>query len=187
MTTPRIPLVDPATAQGRTRELLSAVEKKLGRVPNMMQALAQSPAALDGYLQWSAALSTASLAPRVREQIALTVGEANGCDYCLSAHSQIGASQGLSQQQIVAARHASADDAKTKAILTLARELVVRRGELRDADLRAARAAGVGDGEIVEVIALTALNIFTNYFNHVANPPIDFPVVRAGDATDKVA
>jgi alkylhydroperoxidase family enzyme len=48
-----------------------------------------------------------------------------------------------------------------------------------DRDLAAVRAAGFDDGAIAEVVAQVALNIFTNYFNHVAGTDIDFPRVPA--------
>jgi hypothetical protein len=69
----------------------------------------------------------------------------------------------------------SAADARTDAILKLARSIVVQRGELSDADLGRARAGGLSDGEIVETVANVALNIFENYMSHVARLPIDFP------------
>lgn len=36
-------------------------------------------------------------------------------------------------------------------------------------------AHGLTDAEIAEIIATTALSIFTNYFNHVAGTAVDFP------------
>ncbi len=169
----RLPLVNPETASGRSKELLETVKKKMGAVPNITRALANSPAALRGYLEFSGALAEASLSARVREQIALAVAEVNGCGYCLSAHSFIGAKLGLDAAAIEDARRSLAGDPKTRAVLGLARELVLRRGELRDADLRTARDAA-------EIVGLVALNLFTNYFNHVAQTPIDFPEVKPG-------
>jgi hypothetical protein len=40
------------------------------------------------------------------------------------------------------------------------------------------RNAGFDDGAIGEVVAHVALNVFTNYFNNVSRPVVDFPVVR---------
>ena len=77
------------TAAGRSKDLLEAVQKKLGRALNMTGAMAAAPAALDGYLQFSGALAKGALPARVREQIALTVAEANGCEYCLAAHTAL--------------------------------------------------------------------------------------------------
>lgn len=175
----RLTLIDPAQAQGPAKTLLDAVGRKLGLVPNMTRAMANSPAALKAYLEFSGALAGASLDARKRELIALAVGEVNGCAYCLAAHTAIGGSLGLPAAALTAARGATSDDAHTAAILRFARELVLRRGLVTDADLRAARAAGVTDAEIAEIVATTALNVFTNWFNHVAETPVDFPPVAA--------
>jgi len=43
----------------------------------------------------------------------------------------------------------------------------------------AARAAGLSDSEIAEVVGNVALNVLTNYFNKAADVDIDFPLVRA--------
>ena len=37
--------------------------------------------------------------------------------------------------------------------------------------------AGYSDAEITEIVSHVALNIFTNYFNHVARTEVDFPKV----------
>lgn len=173
----RLPALDPAGATGKSKTLLDAVQKKLGRVPNLMRTLAQAPAALDAYLAFSGALATGALDPKVREQIALTVAEANLCNYCLAAHTAIGGMVGLSADEVAAARQASASSGKTNAILKLARSIVVNRGEVADSDLATARSAGVSDGEIVETTVHVALNILTNYVNHVAQTVVDFPAV----------
>ena len=57
---------------------------------------------------------------------------------------------------------------------------VVQRGELSDAEFQAARTANLTDAEIVETVANVALNILTNYVNHVAQTVVDFPEVKAG-------
>lgn len=175
----RILPVDPNQAAKKSQELLAAVEKKLGVVPNMMKTMAHSPAVLDAYLSFSAALSATKLSAKLREQIALTVGEVNDCGYCVAAHSFLGGKAGLSPSDVESARRATSADPKSAAILAFARELVLRRGEARDSDLRALRDAGVSDAEITEIVATVALNVFTNWFNHVTDPVIDFPAVPA--------
>ena len=176
---PRLPLIDPANATGAAKPLLDAVGKKLGLVPNMTRAMANSPAVLKAYLEFSGALAGASLSAKTRELVALTVGEVNGCNYCLSAHTAIGGMLGLPGETLLAARQAKSDDPHTDAVLRLARALVLQRGLVSDADLRDARAAGVSDGQIAEIVATVALNVFTNWFNHVAETPVDFPAVEA--------
>ena len=92
----RLKTIDPAAAKGQVKTLLEGVQKKLGKTPNMMRALGNSEAALGGYLAFSQALSQGALSAKAREQIALAVGRQNGCDYCVSAHSALGKSAGLS-------------------------------------------------------------------------------------------
>jgi uncharacterized peroxidase-related enzyme len=171
----RIDKVDANEATGKARELLDGVKAKLGMTPNMLRAMAASPAVLDAYLQFSGALGKGGLSAKAREQIALTVGQANSCDYCLAAHSAIGKIVGLSADQIVDARNGRAIDSKTSAALQLARRIVEARGLVSDADLATARSGGLDDAAIAEVVANVALNLFTNYFNHVAATEVDFP------------
>lgn len=174
----RITQIDPSTATGKTKQLFEAVQQKLGVVPNLFRVLGNAPVALEGYLNFSAALSGGSLSAKVREQIALAVAEGNDCSYCLSAHSFIGNKAGLSEKEIVEARQAGAEKAKTDAILKLALSILVQKGEISDGAFKAARDAGLTDGEIVETVANVVVNIFTNYVNHVARTVVDFPEVK---------
>ena len=175
----RIHQINPQSATGKAKELLDAVQGKLGLVPNMTRAMANSPAVLDGYLSLSGSLSNGALSAKSREQIALAVAQANACDYCLAAHSAIGKMIGLSVDQILDSRRGSSVDPKTDAIIQFARQVVDQRGLVSDASIEHARAAGLDDGAIAEIVANVALNIFTNYFNHVAETEIDFPRVEA--------
>ncbi|MCG3197586.1 MAG: hypothetical protein GHCLOJNM_02073 [bacterium] len=174
--------IDQAT--GKAKELLSGVKAELGRPPNLLQVMANSPAVLDAYLRFSAALQSGELSAKDRERIALAVGEANACEYCLSAHSAIAKSVGLTPDQIVCARQARQEDSRTEALLRFARAVVDHRGEVSDESFEAVRGAGWSDGEIAEVVANVALNIFTNYINHVAGTEIDFPIALPLEATN---
>jgi len=171
----RIQLVDPHRVTGKTRRLLGQVRAKFAFVPNLFRALANAPIALEGYVNFSAALAGGVLDDRIREQIGLAVAESNLCDYCRSAHTFLGQRAGLTSAEIANAIRARAADPKTDVILKLARNIVVQRAEIRDTDLQQARAAGLSDSEIIETVANVALNIFMNYVSHAARLPIDFP------------
>lgn len=174
---PRIQPIHPTEATGKAKDLLNAVQAKIGMTPNLMKTLAHAPAALEGYLNLSGALATGVLDAKFREQLALAVAQANSCEYCLSAHSTIGKMVGLGPDEIAQSRAAHAADAKRDAGLQFAQTLVVQRGLANDADLAAVRQAGFTEAEITEIVAHVALNIFTNYFNHVAQTEVDFPRV----------
>lgn len=174
---PRIQPVDRQTADQGTQKLLDGVEKKLGMVPNLISTMAQSPALAQGYLGLSQGLSGGVISPQLREQIALTVSQTNECNYCLAAHSAIGSSVGLSDDELRDARAGSSPDRKTEAALKFARRIVDQRGFVSDDELAAVRHAGYSDGEIAEIVGHVALTVFTNYFNHVADTEVDFPPV----------
>jgi len=65
---------------------------------------------------------------RVREQIALVVGEANACSYCLAAHTASGKRAGLTEEDMKEARRATSDDEKEQTALVFARKVVQDRG-----------------------------------------------------------
>lgn len=178
----RIQPVKHEQASGKVKEWLDAVKAKLGTAPNMVKTMAQSPAVLEGYLNFDRALAGGRLDARLREQIALISAEVNGCGYCASAHTAIGKMVGLGTDAILAARSGHSSDSKAEAALRFARTVIVNRGEVSDADVQAVRQAGFSDGEIGEIVANIALNIFTNYFNTVAKTEIDFPKVQIGVA-----
>jgi uncharacterized peroxidase-related enzyme len=143
---------------------------------NVLRTMANSPAALRGYLALFEAMSAGILSARLREQIALAVSEANMCQYCVAAHTVAGRRVGLEEAEIRAAREAQAADARVEAALRFARRVVEYRGDLTDEEFEAVRRAGFSDGEIAEIIATVVLTIYTNYFNMVAQTEIDFSV-----------
>ncbi len=165
-----------------SRPILDAVHKQLGVVPNMFRLIAQSPAALQGFAANNGALNR-TLDVKTRERIALAVAQVNGCDYCLSAHSYLGLNLAkISPEEIALNREGDSGDAKAAAAVRLAVKVVRERGHVTNADLKAVRDAGFSDSQIVEIVAVTAENIFTNLLNVVAETDIDFPVVRVTDA-----
>ncbi len=176
----RLEAATPEKATSKTKELFNGIESKLGMVPNMMRTMGNSPAVLEGYLNLSGALGQGTLGAKTGELIALTVAESNACDYCLSAHSFIGEKLvGIDAPTLTAAREGNNKNAKVEAALKFAQALVSKRGAVNDADVKAVKEAGYSDGEVGEIVAHVALNIFTNYFNKTAETVIDFPEVNA--------
>lgn len=175
----RIQPVKVEDTTGKTKELLGAVEKSLGSVPNLFRVVANSPAALDGFLSFSRALKASKLTAKQREQLALVVANDNGCNYCISAHSVLGKLVGLTEEQLEKSAEGRSEDEKTQALLQLARALVRSKGEVSQAEYQQAVEAGITEAEAIEVVAVVAENIFTNYINNFAQTAIDFPLPKA--------
>jgi AhpD family alkylhydroperoxidase len=88
----RLQAIQSDAATGKAKELLDAVQAKLKITPNMTRVMANSPAVLEAYLGFSGALSHGALDAKLREEIALEVGEQNSCQYCASSRRTIPAS-----------------------------------------------------------------------------------------------
>lgn len=162
-----------------SHEILEGINKQLGSVPNIYRLVALSPAALKGFMAQAEALSKGKLSPKIREGISLAIGQFNGCGYCLSAHSFI-STQLLKtdQAEVTANRKATSGDKKTEAALKFAVKVAETKGRVAEQELTKLREAGFDDAEIIEIIQNVTLNIWTNYFNNVAETLIDFPEVK---------
>lgn len=169
-----------AAAPEASRALLEGVKKQLGVAPNLFRMVANSPAALQGYVGLLGALGKGALPVATHERIALAIAEFNACDYCLSAHTYLGKNVAkLDDGEIAANRSGASNDARADAAVRFARKVAQSRGHVSDEDVHAVQAAGYTDGEVVEIVQHVALNTWTNYVNGVARTAIDFPVVTA--------
>lgn len=179
-----MPRIEPQTSpEGTAKELLDGVKGKIGMVPNIYATMAHAPSVLKFALSGSETLGEGALSAGLREQIALTTAGYNGCDYCASAHTKIGEGVGLSTDQTQAALKGQAEDEKAQAALTFTLALLKNRGQVSPSDIEAIKAAGYNDGEVIEIIAATAYNIFTNYFNEAIETEVDFPKVSTNDVS----
>lgn len=168
----RIPAISLENATDASRPTLEGVKKKIGFLPNVFTTLAKAPVALEAYVQASTILGKTSLSAKEKEAVYLATSQVNGCDYCLAAHSLFASKAGLSAQDIGAARQG-----ELNAYAALAQQLTQSRGHLSDEQISAARAAGIDDSKIIEVIALVAVQTLTNYLNNAALTDIDFPAI----------
>ena len=166
-------------SSGMSKQLLESVNAETGFPSNMIRTMAQSPNALDGYLQFKRALAAGKLDPRLREQIALTVAQTNECEYSLMEHTRAAERLGLNDEEIVSSLGGHATNRKAAAALQFARYLA-RTGEAQATDLTG---AGFSEAEIVEIVATVALSAFESYFNNVTNTDLDVLITgRRGKA-----
>lgn len=168
-----VPLIDPEHSTGRAKEIFAGPLK--GQAFNLFKALANAPAALDGYLALTGALSKGVLSAKEREAVALAVAATNQCGYCAAAHTAIGRKAGLSEADTVAARQGTPTDARLAALVRFTRLVQQHRGELPSSEVAAFRLAGFDDAAIVEVFGHIGAHTLTNFFNNFNQTPLDFP------------
>ena len=111
----------------------------------------------------------------MRERIALLTAVINDCGYCVSAHAFRGTKAGLSASELAATQKSPSEPSKSTAALQFIDTLLQQHGLITDADFSRVRSHGWADEEIGEIIAHVALNVFSNYYNHVAIPVLNFP------------
>ena len=177
-TTSRVTLVDPKQAQGDAKVALDQIQAAFGATPAMFRAVANSGAALKSMWGSFGALGSGTIPAKLAEQIAVAVADRNQCDYCLAAHTALGRKAGATAGEMAAAQAGESADPVTAAALRFALKLVEERGQVREAEVEAVRSAGFSDGQIVEILAHVALNLFTNYVNVAFKVPVDFPTVK---------
>jgi uncharacterized peroxidase-related enzyme len=172
---PRLNVITPEQATGQTGELYGAIKSAVGAVPNIYQGVANSPAALGAILQIGKALKEGGLSGAEVEAIRLAVSEANGCDYCLAAHTLLGRQAGLNDTDLVQIRQGRAGNSKLAALVGFVNAVLRPNGALSDAEIQAVKAAGYNDAQITEVLLVIGETTFTNLFNRVHQTPLDFP------------
>ena len=121
----------PSPACRRERQGQAVARRRSSDVrltPNPDKDLATSPAALEGYLNFGAALAGGAFDAKFREQIALTVSQVI-CEYCLAAHVAFRTSARTRAKRQHAIRYARASDPEDEAGLVFAQAIVVNRGE----------------------------------------------------------
>src|ERR1700753_2522012 len=169
-------------APGESQPILDNVHKMLGFVPNLQRLMSISPNALGGWAALMGSLAK-TLDVKTRDGIALAVSEADGCDYCLAAHRYIAGNMAkLAADEIELNREGRSSDPKRQAAVAFAKALIETHGKVSDAQFASVKEAGWTDANIVEMIALAAQFLLTNFMNNAVQTPIDFPEVTPAKA-----
>jgi uncharacterized peroxidase-related enzyme len=175
-----IPGLDDAPAE--SRPILDNVNKRFGFVPNLQRLMSISPNALTGWAGLMTSLAK-TLDVKTRDGIALAVSAADGCDYCLAAHTYIaGNFAKVPPEEIARNRQGMSSDPKREAAIAFAKALIENRGKVSDEEFAAVKAAGWTDANVIEIVALSAQFLLTNFMNNAVQTPIDFPAVEPASA-----
>jgi len=157
-----------------SRETMRAIERKFGFVPNLIGELGAAPAALNAYAALSGLLETTSLTPIEQQLVLAATSIANGCDYCVAAHSMGLKMTGLSQDQIDAIRGGrELADGRLDALRRFTLALVTKRGRPSGSEVQAFLEAGFREAQVLEVLVGVAAKTISNYTNHLADTPLD--------------
>lgn len=162
------------SAPAASKDILVAVQKKFGFIPNLMGELAEVPAALKAYTMLSELLGQTSLSPIEQQIVLAAVSIANGCEYCVAAHSAGLKAAGLSQAQLNALRGGRPlTDQRLQALREFASAIVEHRGWIEQHQLQHFLDAGYRREQLFEILVGVAMKTLSNYANHLAGTPLD--------------
>ena len=156
------------------RERLRPVVEKTGFTPNIFRALGRRPAELRAFLDYHDALmdppGDAGLSKAERELVVVATSGLNDCPYCVVAHGAVLRLRSKDPQlsDHVATHPRGCDlEPRQRAIVDLALALAGDPGAFGEADVTAARDAGLDDEEIWDVGSITALFAASNRLAHL--------------------
>lgn len=143
----------PETAPESSKPILDGIAEDLGFVPNMAATAATSPALLSAFDGLRRAVGSGRLDPVLREVAGVAVGVAVDNRYGVAFHSTVLGKLGIDAAELARMRENEAPaDPKLAATYALAQAVVLERGKVPAEILEAARQAGLGDEEILEIV-----------------------------------
>ena len=158
-----------------SQETLGAVEAQFGFVPNLLGVMAESPALVKSYMAVQSALAENSrLTPVEQNAVQLAIAFENKCQYCVAGHTMM-AQMSETPSDIIARLRAgqTPEDAKIGALCDFAIAVYKEQGRVSDTQLKSLMAAGYSHQQALDVVALIAAKVMTNFTNQIAGTPVD--------------
>lgn len=182
MATFTVPIREQVSAPNQ--QLFDVLTQKLGMVPNLYAMFAHSENALSNYLTFQQGQAKGAFNARLREAIYVAVSQANGCAYCLAAHTVLGKMNGFSDEQLLGIRAGHADfDPKLDAVVRLTHAIAGSKGHPAPELIDNFYAAGYGPGALADLVLLIADKTAMNYLHNITQIPVDFPAALAFQET----
>lgn len=155
------PRFDENTAPLPAREALARSRQSFGAVPEPLARYASSPLMLETALSGLDAFEKrTSLSPLEREVLAMTMGHANGCKFCLALHRRVLRAKQAPPEVVAALESGAAlPEPRLEALRQFVLALLKDHGDVSATIWADFRAAGYGHEQALEV--LTGVSVYT--------------------------
>ena len=174
---------DEDTAPEQARPMLAGAKRRLGFVSTLTGVMAESPELLAGYNALFQQFQASSLPGPAKHVVLITASMANGCRYCVAAHSTMALRADLDPDAVAALRAGKpVDDPALEAVHAFTHAVVQGRGWVDDEQVEAFLSAGYTRRHVLDVILGVGVKTLSNYTNHIADTPLD-PAWAAQDWT----
>src|SRR5579859_4722780 len=99
-----------------TKSVFDTLTKSLGKMPNLYATIGYSGNALHSYISFVQAQGKGTFHGKEREAIYLIVSQLNGCEYCLSSHTQSAMKFGWKEEETLQLRAGTLPDPRWQVI-----------------------------------------------------------------------
>lgn len=162
------PRFDEQSAPDAAREELARNKRAFGVIPTPIAAYSSSPLMLRAAVQGLASLEESALSPLEREVLAMTMGRANGCDFCISLHKRMLKAQRAAATLIDALEHGSPiEDARLEALRAFVLDALERKGDVSDDVWSRFTDAGYSHAHALDVITGISVYTLTTFANRL--------------------
>lgn len=162
------------SAPAQSKASLEALHSAFGIIPNIAGTMATSPVLIDSLVGLFGKVHGGSFSEKEVQIVLLTNAVTNACTWAVAFHSFLAVQEGVDAEDVNAIREYRAPQGvKNRALSTLARTLIEKRGHLDDNDASAFLEAGFGKNHLLEVVAIVAASTITNYTGNVTHPSLE--------------
>lgn len=163
-----------ASAPEAARPVLTEVEATFGLIPNIAGAMANSPELLKAFLGLFRAVHSGSLTERDIQVVLLTNAVTNASAWAVAFHTMLALQEGVAAADVAAIRAGRLpEDGRGAALSSFARGMILRRGHGGAEAVAALAAGGVSEAQGLEVLAVIAASVMTNYTGSLVQPPLE--------------
>ena len=153
-------------AEGKLAETYAELERKRGKISNILKVHSLNPAALGNHLDLYMTLmfGRSGLSRMEREAVAVVVSANNDCEYCINHHAEALRSyidDDDTMTMLITADGLETLEPRLSNIVRHAEKLTNAPGAMTESDLGELRAVGLSDKDILD------LTLITSYFNFV--------------------
>lgn len=182
----KLAVIKKTEASEESRQIFENIERSIGMLPNIYAVFGNSANALSAYLTFSEQLKKSNFNAKEREAIFLAVSEANGCNYCLAAHTALGKMNGFTEGETFELRKGIINDKRLNVLTNLAKSIVENRGKADESIVDSFFALGYDSEDLVDFVGLVIEKTYTNYIGRLAKPEIDFPAAIELEKIDEI-
>jgi uncharacterized peroxidase-related enzyme len=181
-----MPRIDPLPREtlGDLNSVITAVETRMGFVPNSQLILVRRPKVLRAFAQLGAAINgpSSTITPQLRNLVSQMASRAAGCGYCMAHTTHTAERVGISAEKEEALWSYETSplfsDAE-RAALRVAQCAAQVPNAVSDADFTELK-KHYSDAQIVDIVAVIALFGFLNRFNDTMATELESSPIAAG-------